>query len=200
MNEKVFDEIVYLTLHGEEIEPYKEKISSFLLNLTEERKTLFYKELPDEDCQEIFRKVVGHLKFIVLAKFKGEIIGVNAFTNGQKGLLYKLFPTVSGFVVVSKNFQGKGIGTKLVTTAQKTLEKTWAFNLGQVRKNNLAMIKIDEKHGWKKVPGDDTLVHFYYPCRKEMRIISHLFWISYWINLRSKRVRELLHTATMRIL
>jgi len=137
--------------------------------------------------------LVETIIFAIIALLEDEIVAVDAFTNGRKELIHKLFPTVSGFVVVSKNLQGKGIGSKLVEDAQTILNKTWAFNLGEVKKNNVSMLRINEKTGWTKVTDDDTLVYFYRPCRKEMKLISPLFWISYWIYLRSKRVRELLH-------
>ena len=187
------NDITYLTLRRKELTPYREHILQFMLNLTDERETLFIKEYSNEEYQELCENLVETIIFAIIALLEDEIVAVDAFTNGRKELIHKLFPTVSGFVVVSKNLQGKGIGSKLVEDAQTILNKTWAFNLGEVKKNNVSMLRINEKTGWTKVTDDDTLVYFYRPCRKEMKLISPLFWISYWIYLRSKRVRELLH-------
>jgi hypothetical protein len=183
--------ITYLTLRGKELKPYQDKILQFLLNLTDERKTLYTKEYSDEDYQRICKILVENIIFTVLAKFKGEIIGVDALTNSETGLLYQIFPTVSSFIVVSNTFQGRGIGTTLNRKVNEILGKTWAFKVGAVLKNNSSMIRIQEKQRWTRVTEDDTLIYHYRPCRKEMNLISPLFFVSYWIFIKSKRVRKL---------
>jgi len=193
------NDITYLTLRRKELTPYREHILQFMLNLTDERETLFTKEYSEQGYQIICKMLVDNIIFTVLAMFKGEIIGVNALTNIEKGILYQIFPTVSSFIVVSNNFQGRGIGTKLHREVIEILGKTWAFKVGAVIKNNSSMIKIHEKQGWTRVTEDDTLIYHYRPCRKEMNLLSPLFFVSYWLYIKTKIALEIAKSLFSRI-
>jgi hypothetical protein len=179
--------IKFITLWRGEIHRFRVKIIDFLLDLDEERETIFPREeLFGKTDLEGFNKIVENTLCMVLALSRNGIIGLTGLLlyGNRLNIIGDAWPFVYSYTVVKRTFQEKGIGTSLWMKRQEDTYGRFAFIISRTRRDNIPARKIDVKFDFKRVYEDELFVYSVKPCRKELYIF--ILFIMIALRLKSR--------------
>ena len=168
------EEMQYSFYDSTEISKKQSEITNFLLNLTEERKTLYRSdEINEEEYPEICNNAVSRIGHIVLASHGDQIVGMSAGVKLDTNIILRMLPLWAGFIVVKSEYQGRGIGQKLTDFHTMFTKNMWCFWIEITRIENKAMLRILENDDEVVFVGkDDRFVYGFSPNRSELKIFN----------------------------
>lgn len=147
----------------------------FLWGLDEERETLFPEEHSGESYAKVCRWLVDATFFMAVA-FQGDrMVGVSGLRRTRRGFLGDYWPIIRGYIVVDKNFQDRGIGSRLFDERIRFMKKLFAFHVGEVVKGNAPMERISEKASYRVVHRGESYTYYYKACRGFMALFAPIF-------------------------
>jgi GNAT superfamily N-acetyltransferase len=188
----MIEEVQFIILQKGEINRFRDKIIEFLSGLGEERKTLLANanESSEEKYLEGFNWVLDNTILACLARSKDRVVGLGGYKLPKKRLhIFGVhWPFVTGYAVVNRDFQGKGIGSKLVIKRLEYMRGKFAFLFGQTLRDNVPVRRIWEKFNYKKIYEDESFAYAIKPFRKELSLFVPLIGLSFRLYLKLKSI------------
>lgn len=176
------------TFEKKELGQVEQEFYRFLLGLDEERETLFPEEYSDEAYSKVCRWLVDATFFVVVAFHGDKMVGASGLRRTRRGFLGSYWPVVRGYSIVDKNFQGRGIGSRLFDEKNRVMNKLFAFHLSEVVRGNVSMERIFEKASYRVVHRDESYTYYYKTSRGFMDLFASIFeWVyRYLIKKRAR--------------
>jgi Ser/Thr protein kinase RdoA (MazF antagonist) len=172
------EEIQYRFYDSTKIAEKLNDIYEFLLNLTEERKTLLWEdEIDEEEYPKTCKDMASNIEHAAIAFHDDKIIGMSTGSKTGPGLLIKTSLFITGFTVVKTEYQGRGIGQNLYRTQSEGVKNRWFFWHYATKIENKAMLKVDENYGVILVGNDGRFVHGFLPTRDELKIFNPIAYV-----------------------
>jgi hypothetical protein len=191
------EEIQYTSYDRNTTPTIQKEILNFLINLGPERETLFYGDITKENYPQICEETVAKIDYTIIATHNKKIVGLSGLLKKRRGMIGKISPFIRGFIVVSHEYQGKRIGSKLTQIETEYLKKKWGFRHNINKIENLQIIKINKKIGVKIVGNDNKLIHSFHPTRSELGIFNPIAFIILRLRyIEYPKLRRILARAT----
>ena len=181
------DEPLLVTLWRGEIAVHRNEVINFLLGLGEEKKTLFLQEQTDDEYYEACSRLVDRSILLLVAYSGDDVVGISGLDRRKHGNLGDLLPLIFGYTVVDTMYQGKGLGSKLMSEKNKLMGRIRAFHVMEVTRENAPMRKIVEKNSYKLVYEDRSFAYYCKACNWEMALIFPIFQLVLSIYLKYMR-------------
>ena len=181
------DEPVLITFWGDEIAVHRDEIIDFLLKLGDERKTLFAEYQTDDEYHEACCNLVDRSVLLLAAYSGGEVVGISGLDRRRFGNIGDRLPLIFGYTVVLTTYQGRGIGSRLLSEKNKLMRRIRAFHIMYVKRENAPMMRIVEKNAYKFVHEDDSFAYYCKACSWDMALISPIFLLALSIYLKYVR-------------
>lgn len=180
------DEPVLAVLWRDEIAVRRDEIIDFLLGLGDERRTLFILEQNDDEYYEACSCLVDRSVLLLVAYSGGDVVGISGLDRRKHGNLSDLLPLIFGYTVVDRRYQGKGLGSRLMSEKNKLMRRIRAFHVMEVTRENTPMRKIVEKNSYKLVHEDTAFAYYCKACSWDTALIFPIFrfilsiYLKYW--------------------
>ena len=168
-------EPVLAALWRDEIAIHRDEVIDFLLGLGDEKKTLFILEQTDYEYCEACSCLVDGSVLLLVAYSGDDVVGISGLDRRKHGNLGDLLPLIFGYTVVDRRFQGKGLGSRLMSEKNKLMGRIRAFHVMGVTRENAPMRKIVEKNSYKLVHEDTAFAYYCKACSKDMALIFPVF-------------------------
>ena len=169
------EETTIRTYEKKKLGQVEEELYCFLLRLDEEKETLFPEEQSDESYAKACRWMLDATFFLAVAFQDDGMVGVSGLRRTKRGLLGDYWPIIRGYIVVDKNFQGRGIGSRLFDERDRFMKKLFAFHVGEVVRGNVPMERIFEKASYRVVHRGEFNTYYYRACRGFMTLFAPIF-------------------------
>lgn len=164
------DNIEIRSYQKKEINGIREKVIDFLINLDEEKKTFWGADIPKKSYQDVIGDLVDITFILIVAYEKDDIVGLTGIYKPQ-GLFYKFLPFVRVYIVVKKDYQGRGIGTNLSQVNADVMRDLYNYEFSIVNKDNTSMRRINKKYGYITVHMDSR---YHYSIKTYNNLMSYL--------------------------
>jgi GNAT superfamily N-acetyltransferase len=181
------DEPVLVTLWRDEIAVHRDEVIDFLLSLGDEKKTLFIQEQTDDEYYEACSGLIDRSVLLLVAYSGDDVVGISGLDQRKHGNLGDLLPLIFGYTVVDRMYQGKGLGSRLMSEKNKLMGRVRAFHVMEVTSENAPMRKIVEKNSYKLVHEDTAFAYYCKACSWDMTLIFPLFQLVLSIYLKHWR-------------
>ena len=180
------DEIIVKTFRQKELYVIREELYQFLLGLGEEKRTLFPELSSEESYPDTCRWLVNVSILVTVGFLSDRIVGASGLRRTKKGFLGGLWPVIRGYSVVAEDFQGKGIGSRLMEQKNRAMKKLFSFHVSEVVRGNVPMERLLEKSSYLMVHRDDSYTYYYKACRGFMTLFAPIFELIYRRSLRGR--------------
>ena len=180
------DEPLLVTLWRDEIAIHRGEIIDFLLSLGNERKTLFIEDQTDDEYREACSSLVDRSILLLVAYSGDDVVGISGLDRRRHGNIGDHLPLIFGYTVVHRMYQGKGIGSRLMSEKNKLMGRIRAFHVMEVTRENAPMRRIVEKNAYKLVHEDVSFAYYCKACSRGMALTFPLFrlaisiYLKYW--------------------
>jgi len=181
------DELSLITLWKDEIAAHRSKIIDFLLRLGDEKKTLFIEDQTADEYYEACSSLVDR-SILLLVYYSGDdVVGISGLDRRKHGNIGDHLPLIFGYTVVDRMYQGRGIGSRLMSEKNKLMGRIRAFHVMEVTRENTPMRKIVEKNSYKLVHKDAAFAYYCKACSWETALIFPIFQLVLSIYLKHWR-------------
>jgi GNAT superfamily N-acetyltransferase len=178
------DEPLLVTLWRDVIAVHRGEIIDFLLGLGNERKTLFIEDQTDDEYRVACNGLVDRSVLLLVAYSGDGVVGISGLDRRRYGNIGDHLPLIFGYTVVHRLYQGRGIGSRLMSEKNKLMEGIWAFHIMKITRENAPMRRIVEKNSYKLVHEDVSFTYYCKACSWGMALIFPLFRIALSIYLK----------------